>query len=345
MNLDSDVPITGSSFTLIKPWCQFLCESWQNNPNFDSHLSPSYYMSVDDVDDIYATINGPIPEKGCVEPGDNYNTRYARRHNGNPILMKECFPMPPSTSPELIDEVPVRKFSRFNSFSGGKNQNLMAYSPVDPLYAEDSNTWVFGSVLDLRYPRIVIDRKQAVQRGQNAYYDKLQSSKSVYDMDVEYSLDYLDKKSFYLLPNDEIWRSTIMSQRVIPEPSKGCVVWLCLYKDDRTLLDNGELSPIRFVRIVGLKPTVLPGGEADEEWYFGGSETMSMAEMIDSSIPEPASVCQFNVEYPKNRKLKWAGDDQYIVLSHYRNRERSQEDKRKGPDYESVFRLFRYGAA
>ncbi|KAK6335417.1 hypothetical protein TWF696_002195 [Orbilia brochopaga] len=345
MNLDSETPITGSSFTLDKSWSQFLCEAWQDNPDFQSHLSLSYYMSVDERGDLYTTISGPIAEKGCVYPGDRFVLRYACTHDGKPIRMKACIPMPPYTNPELHDEQTVYKASRFSSFSGGGSQNFFAYSPVDMEYTEDSpySTLLFGSVLDLRYPRIVIDRKQAKTRD---VFDEFPPSGLIYDAEVEYSLDYLDKKSFYLLPNDEIWRSTIAATRIIPEPSKRCVIWHCLYQDEEVVTDGGELSLIRNVKIVGLKPTILPGEDAsDEGFYIGGSDNMSMAETIDSTIPEPTSVCKITVEYTKNRKIKWAGDDQYIVLSHYRPRKRSNDDRRKGPDFESVFRLFRYGTA
>ncbi|EWC46486.1 hypothetical protein DRE_04209 [Drechslerella stenobrocha 248] len=349
----ADIDIAGKSFALSPKWLEFL--SWEHNPDFERLPSISYHMSLDDRGDIYTTINGNLSEKECMYPDDRYVLRYACTRSGKPIRMKDRVPIPPSKSPEVFSlEDDVHVAGTLVSFSSAGSKNFFNYHPGDiesrdDEYGEsDMGSFVFGSVLDLQFPRIAFDRKKPrrYETQGTGHPEDWESMVAAfpYDTNVEYELGYINRQCFWLLPDSDNWRFSIAATRVIPYLSRTCVIWHCLYKDEEKATDDGGSSTVRRVVIAGVKPTMLPGkAHPDADFFYGGNEDVSDADIILSSIPEPASACEVVVDYSKNRKTKWAGDEQCIVLSHYKARE--VPEGATEPSYGTVVRLFRYGSA
>ncbi|KAF3187247.1 hypothetical protein TWF225_004399 [Orbilia oligospora] len=63
----------------------------------------------------------------------------------------------------------------------------------------------------------------------------------------------------------------------------------------------------------------------------------------NENVPEPASVCKMVLDHGLNRRLKWDGDDQYIVLRHYQPIPVPPGEEPPVPSFSTMFTLFRYG--
>ncbi|KAF3182660.1 hypothetical protein TWF788_005974 [Orbilia oligospora] len=84
-------------------------------------------------------------------------------------------------------------------------------------------------------------------------------------------------------------------------------------------------------------------GEGDDSENEDNSEERVRYVFYKKNVPEPASVCKIVLDHKLNRRLKWDGDDQYIVLRHYQPTSVPLGDDPLVPSFSTMFTLFRYG--
>ncbi|KAK6344605.1 hypothetical protein TWF718_006563 [Orbilia javanica] len=378
MDHKSGKPSIGKSFRLDPRWVDYLFERWCAGPDFSDPPPVAYFMSIDDHGDIYATINGQPPDENLWSPDDRIFYTYACRSNGNPIPMHSNGWIPPNLFGDCHDGPDtIYVASDLVSFqSAGKN--FLAISP--PGYLDSYTGWQdedsgeqdddydrmpleYWYAQDLYYPRIALDRKRHTRES------RLQGKP-----EFVYRLGYLGSRSFWLPRPDEFRGYEVLGARIIPNPSEDCAIWECRHKKEVIRTDGGDTITTKRVKIIGLRPTILPiNQDQDEELVEEGEgeaaelvesdplelqERTSVAEHADleaqvertpaakslnSIIPEAASVCELTMDYEANETVQWVGDEQQIIL--LERRTKNSEGQATGLQYENVFRIFRYGTA
>ncbi|EPS45139.1 hypothetical protein H072_873 [Dactylellina haptotyla CBS 200.50] len=351
--------ITGKTFILDEYWNKFLTRYWEYSSNTETLcIHPrKYYMSIDSDGDIYTVINGYMEARDSMEtPSDRFFLRYAIRKNGKPIWMKARTLMPPMWDPELNDRALTHVARRLDSFTGAGGQNFFAFNPE--LFREfewpEYSRLMTGSILDERYPRLVLDMKQPRLEDKDSYIhpEDFLDTGDKYDPDVQYSLNYLGgRRVLYMPPKGHEWNYKSIARRIIPTADAGCVVWHCFNK--RVVAAKGHDGEVaedeegaqesvigKKIRIVGLKPMVIPGETREEYDDYGEGESMEDVKWVLANRPQPASVCEFEVE---GDRFGWGRDYQYIIGVHCTPGNTIWEEER--PAVGDTVRLFRYGVA
>ncbi|EPS35854.1 hypothetical protein H072_10681 [Dactylellina haptotyla CBS 200.50] len=341
---------TGKSYTLAPEWVRFLSDMWSEDPGYKNHAHLSYYLSMDDRGEIYSVINGFLEEMDCVFNYDRFILRYARKRDGKAIYMKDGVMVPPPRNAELNDNTYQPCVAEeLISFPGGGRHNLFAYTPADMnlekgFYDDDPfSTILTSSEFDLWIPRIVIDRKQPKR---DPSWDPRYPDDGVHDTEFEYKVRYFNKNKTHILP-EEMRGSTTVRNRIVPKPlSPDCIIWQCQWTDETNTTEEETTKRVRDVKIVGLKPVSYLEYDADID-YDNASDRPNFptGHHLELQAPEPTSVCSLTVDYSEDQAFGWTGDTQHIVLSHYRTRKVTSGQKNMQLDFESVFRLFRYGSA
>ncbi|KAK6360313.1 hypothetical protein TWF730_006460 [Orbilia blumenaviensis] len=377
LNLSSETPVTGITHTLDPDWTGFLHDIWTTSPTWSALTTLTYYLTLDADSDIYTTITGFLPEKDNIYPYDRYLSRYAcRSSDGKPYRMKSTAGIPPYRNPELNDLQVSFIASQLSSFYTG-GYNFFNYSPANTKFEEEE----MGATRDMllqgdwgRVPRIVIDKKQPRHDEDYEVHYKadFEDGASGWATEREYDVQYINPLAVYKTPRDGGVRKWKSSQvRAIPGFGPDCVVWLVQYDDEDVVKDDGGVVKVRNVRIVGLKPMYrtkvgVANDDGDDEGGRGEEGEVNMDDeppnpidddaedqepdekpvryvFSSSNIPPPASVCEVVLDYKLNRMVKWEGDDQYIVLRHYKPLPVVEGEEPPVPNFESMFTLFRYG--
>ncbi|KAK6523041.1 hypothetical protein TWF281_002463 [Arthrobotrys megalospora] len=345
-------PITGKSISLDPQWVDYAFERLEVDPDFAGNqgIYLSYYMSIDGQGDIYTTINGHISERGCRYNDDRIFCRYACRSDGTPIPMHTHGWIPPNIFPDCHDNNDtIYVAGGLTSFqSAGKN--FLAISPPEYLEEyndqEDGTGLEYNHELELYYPRITVDRKRYEKEQSLPHVESEALPESRHKRSFEYKLGYLNWECFWIPPPGEIRSYGALPNKIIPTPSKNCVVWECRYKDENMTIEGagGGSVKARRIKVIGLKPTTRPKREDSDEECFDPEIAVHVPPVggsLDSIIPDLASICEFTVDNQGNNGIQWAGDDQNIVVSHCRPMDLGNQEE--GTQYESVFRIFRYG--